>query len=461
MRTGSFGIGDTDDWPAPPAQLRPRLVTPASSSYEEVRSAYTRAGAPAAVVEVQSEEDASSAVSWAAAVRRETGRHIPFSVRSRGHGFTGSSTNDGGIVVSLGGLRAITILDESAAGALVSVQAGASWGEVDSALAPHGLALSSGNSPETGVGGTATSGGIGFLARKQGLTLDRVRRVKVVTADGSVRWVDQSHEPDLFWALRGGATQAGIALEFEFDVPRLASAETGAVIAQDIQFLVADLPAFTAAWGDWVRTSPRDLGSFLTLQSTADGGFVAQAINVWANDSLALAEPVLKAAYQLGAVVQDRLRVTPYPRVTPSPRLPRGGRQLVARNALVDHVDEEVGEALAASVAHPGTLLGEVRALGGAVADVPPEATAWAGRHQAAMAAIWARPAGRRVVDEAFAPLQALASGMYGAYSSDTRAATADLTWPGETARRLRQVVARVDPQRLFDHGLVLDALDG
>lgn len=460
MRTGSFGIGDTDDWPAPPSGLGERILTPSSSGYDDVRSAYTRAGAPAAVILAEGEDDVRAAVSWAAEARRVTGRHIPFSVGSQGRGFTGSSTNDGGIMVSLRRLRGIEVLDAGPACASVRVRSGSSWGEVDTALAPLGLALSSGNSPETGVGGTATSGGIGFLARGQGLTLDRVRRVRVVTADGGASWVDEGSDPELFWALRGGGSQAGIAVEFDFDVPRLASTggRPGVVVGQVVQLLVGDLPAFTQAWGDWVRNSPRELGSFLTLQSAGADGFVAQAVNVWAGDSEAAAAPVLAGARALGRALQERMGPMAYPGVTPAPRLPLLGRQLLARNVLVDHVDEEVGEAMAASVAHPGTLLGELRALGGAVSDQPPEATAWAGRHQAAMAAIWARPATQEGVDEAFAPLQGLASGLYGAYSSDTRPEAADLAWPGETGRRLRRVAARIDPERLFDHGLVLPA---
>src|SRR5690606_30756262 len=107
-----------------------------------------------------------------------------------------------------------------------------------------------------------------------------------------------------------------------------------------------------------------------------------------------------------------------------------------------------------ASLRDDVTLLAELRALGGAVDDVPAGATAWAGRGKAALAAIWARPADDARIDAAFAPLQELGTGMYGAYSSDTRRSAAELAWPGATGARLAAIARLVDPDELFDGGL-------
>ena len=110
---------------------------------------------------------------------------VPLGVRSGGHGISGRSTNDGGIVIDLGRLDAMEVLDESAR--LVRIGAGARWKDVAAFLAPHGWALTSGDYGGVGVGGLATAGGIGWLVREHGLTIDHVRAVELVLADGSDR----------------------------------------------------------------------------------------------------------------------------------------------------------------------------------------------------------------------------------------------------------------------------------
>lgn len=407
-----------------------------------------------------SEDDVAAAVGWAAKVRAETGERVPFSVRSGGHGISGSSTNDGGIVVDLSGVNRVELLDDGGGSGdgLVQVQGGATWGDVAPVLAVHDLALTSGNFGDTGVGGLATSGGLGYFARSQGLTLDHVRRVKVVTADGNLRWVDAEHEPDLFWAMRGGATQAGIAVDFVFDAPRIGSDNGGAaIISQEAQLLTADLASFTSDWGDWVRTSPRQLESFLTIHAVGGDGWVVQARNVWANDDVGAATPVLQAGLELARPLQNSAHITTYPSIVPAPKWPHQGQQRIRmRDVLVDRVDADLGTAIAESLSHPATALAELRAMGGAISHVPVDAMAWAGRSQEVLAATWIQPTELEAEDASFAPIEALGTGMYGAYSSDTRPEAAALAWPGETGRRLREVSQRVDPDRLFDRGLTL-----
>jgi FAD/FMN-containing dehydrogenase len=109
---------------------------------------------------------------------------VPLSVRSGGHGVSGRSTNDGGIVIDLGKLDQVEVLDPKSG--RVRVGPGARWGDVAHALAPHGLAISSGDYGDVGVGGLATPGGIGFLGRKFGLTIDRVAAAEVMLPDGTV-----------------------------------------------------------------------------------------------------------------------------------------------------------------------------------------------------------------------------------------------------------------------------------
>lgn len=445
-------------WPKLGPELADRTVTSGDREYQLVRSNYMRVGHPTVVVMAQTENDVAAAITYAAEVREQTGERVPFSVRSGGHGISGQSTNDQGLVVDLSQLKRIQLIDTDSG--LFQVQAGATWGEVAKALAPYDLAITSGNIGSTGVGGLATAGGVGYMARSQGLTLDHVQRVRLITADGSIRWVDENNEPELFWAVRGGATQAGIATDFVIKSPKLeSSAGNASVISQELQYLIDDLPQFTAQWGDWMRQAPREAESFLMIQHAGQGRFVAQARTIWANDDAGAAAPTLKAALGLASVMQDNTETMPYPYVVPGSRGPKMGQQRIKmRDVLVDHSNAELGEAMRESLLHPSTLLGELRALGGAVSDVPSQATAWAGRHQEVLAATWINPDSLSEVDASFAPLERLGTGSYGAYSSDTRPAAAELSWPAETGRRLRAVADQVDPHRLFDQGLVLPA---
>lgn len=442
-------------WPQLPADLAEIAITPDNArEYSGVRSSYMKVGSPHVVLLPRTEAEAAAVVTYAAAVRAV--EPVPFSVRSGGHGIAGTSTNDGGIILDLRRLNRVQVID--AERGLVQAQAGAIWGDVALTLAPYGLALTSGNFGDTGVGGLATAAGIGYLARSQGLTIDRVRSAYLLTADGAMRWVDEESEPDLFWAVRGGGSQVGIVLEFIFEATRLGSVEGQAtVLDQEIQYLIEDLPVFTEKWGAWIRTAPREMESFLMIQQIDGARFVVQARNVWSGDNTDVATPVLTQALQLAQVMRQTATLSPYGDVVPTPRSAHTGQQrIVMRDVLVDDVDASLGRALAASTAHSATLLAEVRALGGAVADVPSDATAWAGRHQEALVGIWAQPVPEADVDAAFAPLQNLGTGAYGAYSSDLRSTAAELAWPGSTGDRLRALSERVDPEGLFTQGLTL-----
>ncbi|HWI30848.1 MAG TPA: FAD-dependent oxidoreductase [Microbacterium sp.] len=443
-------------WPALPAVLRDRAIDPAHPRYGLVRSSYMAVGSPLLVLMAERDVEVAAAVRYAGDVREAAGEKVPFSFRSGGHGMSGSSVNDGGIIVDISGMNRIEITD--AERGLVRVQAGATWGDVAAALQPYDLALTSGNFGDTGVGGLATSGGVGFFIRSQGLTIDRIRGARIITADGSIHWVDEQHDPDLYWAVRGGGSQVGIATEFLFQAERLHSRNGDAsVINQMAGYLVTDLPGFVESWSDWIRSAPREMVSFLMLRPVNDRRVSIQAINVWSGTDVDKATPVIESGAALGRLTSHEAFMAPYPRVVPTPRAQHTGQQHIRlRDVLVDQADRQLGAAFAESFAHGTTAMGELRSLGGAMSDVPEDATAWAGRHQEALAATWVQPHGQTLEDESFAPIRRLGTGAYGAYSSDTTPAAAELAWPGDTGQRLRRIAERVDPAGLFDQGIHL-----
>lgn len=443
-------------WPATPRGLATQLITPHDAGYALARSNYMAVGSPALVIMAEQEEHVQEAVAYAAQVRQKTGERVKFSIRSGGHGIAGSSTNDGGIILDTSRMNGLKMLDPVQG--LFRAESGATWGTVANLLAPYDLALTSGNFGDTGVGGLSTAGGIGYFARSQGLTLDHVHRARLVTADGSIRWVDAAHDPDLFWAVRGGATHAGVVTEFEFDAPRLNTTIGDArIIHQQVAYTITDLPAFSAAWGEWIRSAPREMESFLMIQRFSEGHISVQARNVWADDQVAEARPVLQDALDLAPVADQRAEMIAYPLLVPSPGSSHVGQQRIKmRDVLVDQVDASVGEAILQTLKHRATSVVELRALGAAVSDTPRFQTAWGSRHQEALVASWLHPLSLDEQDSAFAPLQQLGTGSYGAYSSDTLTSAARLAWPGTTGDRLKAIAQQIDPHHLFDQGLTL-----
>ena len=155
------------------------IIRPADRGYAALRHVYSRTGQPGSVLLPRSTDEVVEALG----IVRSSGR--PFSVRSGGHGISSIATNDGGDVIDLRWMASV----EHRGGTHVRIGPGARWGAVAHELSPLGLAISSGDSGDVGVGGLATTGGIGLMGRAHGLTIDRLRSAEIVTADGRVHRV--------------------------------------------------------------------------------------------------------------------------------------------------------------------------------------------------------------------------------------------------------------------------------
>jgi FAD/FMN-containing dehydrogenase len=184
------------------------IIEPGDAQYESVRGSVLVSGRPACVLRPSTVRDVQAAVRFAA----RTG--LVLSVRGGGHGFAGFGTNDGGAVIDLSKLADVELIDKERH--LVRIGGGATWGQVAAALAPHGLAISSGDTKSVGVGGLTLTGGIGWKVRKYGLALDNVAAAEVVTASGQVVQASAQENPELFWAIRGGGGNFGIVTAFDF-----------------------------------------------------------------------------------------------------------------------------------------------------------------------------------------------------------------------------------------------------
>ena len=427
------------DYDSVPESLVARAVEPGDSAFSRVRNNYIRGGNPGIVLRPASVEEVVAAVGFA----REH-PETALGVRSGGHGFSGRSTNDGGIVIDLGALNAIEVVD--APSRRVRIGAGARWVDVAAALEPHGWALTSGDYGGVGVGGLATAGGVGYLAREHGLTIDHVRAVEVVLADGSVVRASDDENADIFWAVRGAGGNIGIVTSFEFEAD-----EVGDVGWAQLAFDASDTAEFLQRWATAVESSPRDVTSFLMMGNRTPGSPVyAQTMTVVdSNDPDTILERLQPLA-DAGPLVQQSVQLVAYASIMANVQDEQhhGRGEPVGRSALVDHVTPEVAADLARLVDGGEIYVLSLRSVGGAVSDVAPEATAYAGRGaNFVVSVLGTRRAG---LDAAWDELHGHWSGMYLSFDTDPRPERIADAFPPATLARLRGIKARVDPGNLF-----------
>jgi len=416
-----------------------RAIEPGDFDYAEVRATYMRGGAPGIVLQPDSPAQVAEAIAFA---RRHP--DAPLAVRSGGHGISGRSTNDGGIVIDLRRLNEIEVLDADRR--LVRIGPGARWMEVAAALGEHGWALSSGDYGGVGVGGLATAGGIGFLAREHGLTIDHLRAAEVVLADGSLVRTDAATRPDLFWALRGAGSNVGIVTAFEFEVD-----EVGEVGWAQLAFQIEDVAAFLEGYGRIVESAPRDLTAFLLMGGRRPGEpRIAQlyAMVDSADPDTIIAR--LQPFAELAPLVQQSVQLTTYPRVMANADLgPQyGSGEPASRSALVTHITPEFAQEAARMLDSGDTYFFQLRSVGGAVSDVAEDATAYA--HRSANFSVVALGASHARLDRSWTALAGHTQGMYLSFDSSLRPERIAEAFPPATLERLRAIKAQVDPDGVF-----------
>jgi alkanesulfonate monooxygenase SsuD/methylene tetrahydromethanopterin reductase-like flavin-dependent oxidoreductase (luciferase family) len=419
----------------PPA-LKAAAVEPGDKAYSKVRSTYMRSGAPGLVLRPGTPTEVAEALAFARQQR------VPLAVRSGGHGISGRSTNDGGIVIDLGRLDSIEVT-----GTRVRVGPGTSWGHVAESLAPSGLAMSSGDYGDVGVGGLATAGGIGFLVRKFGLTVDHVTAAELVLADGRIVRADASEKPDLFWALRGAGGNFGIVTAFELDAYPVSD-----VVFAQMLYDASDAAALLERWGKLVEAAPQELTSFLYLFAGRAGSPpLAQALTVWAGSDTDAAVAALTPLLSVAPVLEQRAQLLPYAAiVAPHDATHYGGQgEPLISNGFAVHLTPELNDAIASGLRSAAAPWIAIRAVGGAVNDVGPQDSAYAHRHQNFnVSSVGGDPARfYRHWDE----LRQYLDGLYLSFETDPRPQRLHDAFPGETLTRLRELKARYDPDNVFD----------
>ena len=223
------------------------MIAPEDAGYDKARTVFYGGidRRPAVIIRVADTDEISRVVSLA----HETG--LELAIRSGGHSTAGHSVSDGGIVLDLSNLRELQIDIE---GRTAWAETGLTAGEYTTAAAVHGLATGFGDTGSVGIGGLTLGGGVGYLVRKYGLTIDSLLAADVVTADGQLLRVDAETHPDLFWAIRGGGGNFGVATRFQFRMHRLDSVVGGLLVLPATPDVIASFIAEAESAPDELST---------------------------------------------------------------------------------------------------------------------------------------------------------------------------------------------------------------
>ncbi|NYF08950.1 alkanesulfonate monooxygenase SsuD/methylene tetrahydromethanopterin reductase-like flavin-dependent oxidoreductase (luciferase family) [Leifsonia sp. AK011] len=441
---------DGIDYDGVPASLASDAVEPGDSRYSRIRNGYMRGGSPGIILRPGTPAEVADALAFA----REH-RDVPLGIRSGGHGVSGRSTNDGGVVIDLRKFDTIEVLDE--ASRLVRIGAGARWGDVAARLSQHGWALSSGDYGGVGVGGLATAGGIGYLGREHGLTIDHLRGADVVLADGTQVRASATENADLFWALRGAGANFGVVTSFDFQAD-----EVGDVGWVQLAYDASDLEGFLERWGAAQEAAPRDVTTFLLIGRSSGSQVVAQLMGVVDSDDPDTIIERLQPFAQIGPLLQQEVVVKPYAAVMANtvPGDQHGQGEPVARSGFAKHLTPELSGALAEFIRGGASYFFQIRSVGGAVNDVDPDATAFA--HRDTNFAITTLGSSHRSLDPAWDSIvYPHLDGLYLSFETDLRPERLEDAFPSATLSRLRELKSTYDPTGLFRDNFALGAAAG
>ena len=432
--------------------IKGRVIGPADSDYDAARAVFVGGidRRPLAIVRVADADDVARVVSLAS----ETG--LELAVRSGGHSGAGHCVSDGGIVLDLKDMHA---LDIDVAGRTAWAQTGLTAAAYTTAAVAHGLATGFGDTGSVGIGGLTVGGGVGYLVRKHGLTIDDLLAADVVTADGELRRVDANTHPDLFWAIRGGGGNFGVATRFQFRLHPVEAFVGGMLMLPAAADVIRSFVALADAAPDGLSTianvMPAPPMPFVPAEH--HGELVILAMLAHAGE-LEAGQRAITPFRSLATPIVDLVQPQPYSGMYP-PEDPSYHPVGVNRTLFVDAVDARSTRTIVDFLERSAAPMrvAQIRVLGGAMARVPADATAFAHRDRRILvnvAALYERP-DEAATHEAWATAfaAALQRGEVGAYVNfvgDEGEARIHEAYPGPTWDRLAAIKRRYDPTNLF-----------
>jgi hypothetical protein len=433
-------------------KLKGRVISPDDADYDKARTVFygNVDRRPAAIVRVADADDVARVIRYA----RESDLEV--AVRGGGHSLAGYGVNDDGVVIDLSELNGLHLDID---GRWAWADGGVTAGQYTVAAGEHGLATGFGDTGSVGVGGITLSGGVGFLVRKHGLTIDSLLAAEVVTADGDLVYTDANNEPDLFWAIRGGGGNFGVVTRLKFRLHEVKSVVGGMLILpatpEVIEGFVAEsfaAPDELSAIGNVMKAPPMPF-----LPPEVHGKLVVMALMAYAGDADEGAK-VVDRFRALAEPMVDMIRPMAYPELYPPDQEdyhPVAVTKTMFANGIGPAKAETIVERLGSSTAMMAVT--QLRVLGGAMASVPADATAFAHRQSRMMlnvVAMYERPEehdGHEAwVDGLAAELHDGDDGAYAGFLADEGSDRVRAAYPGTTWDRLAAVKAAYDPDNVF-----------
>jgi FAD/FMN-containing dehydrogenase len=433
--------------------LSGEILTPADNGYDEARQIIDASvdRRPTVIVRAANTQDVARTVRLAS----ETG--LELAVRSGGHSIAGHSATEGGILLDLAGLAEVTIDPERRVG---SAGGGVRAGTFVEAAFAHGLTVPVGDSANVGLGGLTLGGGVGWLARNRGLTIDHLAQVELVTADGEIVVASETSNPDLFWGLRGGGGNFGIATRFTYRLTPIGMVLGGAVaLPLSSEVLRGLVDAAVAA--------PDELTTILTVMRIpplpmipAEHHFVPAVIAMLVYDGdPERGQEVVAPIRAVAEPIADLIGPMPYPAIFQLTDESALRAPISVASVFLDKLDDAALQEIVdrGSSAPSPMAMTQIRVLGGALARVGSDDTAYAFRQRRILVAnltIYMDLADQDRVtswtnDYADA-IRGDSSGMYVNFLADEGSAAVREAYPGRTYERLVELKRRYDPKNLF-----------
>jgi FAD/FMN-containing dehydrogenase len=432
--------------------IKGHVIAPDAAGYDTARHVFYGKfdRHPAVIVRPANADDVATVVSLA----RDSG--LELAIRCGGHSVAGHSTTEGGILLDLSSMNGLEINVE---GRTAWAEGGLTAGEYTVAAGEHGLATGFGDTPSVGIGGLTLGGGVGYLVRKYGLTIDNLLAAEIVTADGQLRRVDANTHSDLFWAIRGGGGNFGVVTRLQFRLYELDTIVGGMLILPATPDGIA---AFIAA----ADAAPDEFSAIANimvappmpfLPEEHQGKLIIMALMAYAGD-ISNGDRVIAPFRALGPYA-DLVKPMPYPEIYKFTEMDAGPAEEVARSLFLDHVDRDVAETILTYIQASTAMaaVAQLRVLGGAMARVPAEATAFAHRDRRYMVALGSiyedaaeTPKEEVWVNDFVAALRQGTRGVYANFLGNEGEARVREAYPAATWERLTAIKARYDPTNLF-----------
>jgi FAD/FMN-containing dehydrogenase len=433
------------------AELSGELLAPEDPGYDEARTVFFKGvdRHPLAVARVADAEDVARVVCFA----RDAG--LELAVRSGGHSWAGHGTSGGGLVIDLSRMKGLEV-DEELRSAWV--ETGITAGEYTAITGERGRVTGLGDTGSVGIGGITLAGGLGFLARKNGLTIDDLLAADVVTADGELVRASESSEPDLFWAIRGGEGNFGVVTRLQLRLHAISEIVGGMLIlpatAKGITGFLETAAAAPEELSTIANVLPAPPMPFIPENAHGKPILIGQLAYVGPIDRSAA---VLAPFRALAEPYADTIRPMRYPQLYDGPK--HEVRFVSGTNFFADSLEGSAPDAILEHLAQSPAMMKAVqlRVLGGAVARVPNDATAFAHRDRRLFVNVTAMfaDAAERETHESWVARLADSLGKDGAGGyvgllGDEDEPVIRAAYPGSVWDRLRTLKGRYDPDNLF-----------